>query len=436
MGQDTLIGSRIRARRIERGQKQADLAREVGISASYLNLIEHNRRRIGGKLVVDLARALGVETQLLAEGAEAQLLNVLREAAAAHAEAEPEMDRLEDFAGRLPGWARLVQAQHRKIAGLERTVETLSDRLTHDPHLAASLHEMISTVTSIRSTSAILTDTDDIEPEWQSRFQRNIGEDSRRLAESSQALVAYLEASGDAERTLNVPQEELDAFLEQWSYHFPPLERALAADPQAMVANAAEFETAAGRSLGIEYLARYRRDAEAMPLDAFRAAALDCNYDPADLSRRFGVDLPSVFRRLASLPTEQGEPTIALALADGSGALTFRKGTDGFPLPRHGAGCPLWPIYQALSRPMAPVRAALSHAGTGGKAFLVYAISQPLYPGGFDGPQVFEASMLILPEALVGMTGLPLQEVGSNCRVCPLGDCPARREPSIMADAF
>ncbi|MDP1576045.1 MAG: helix-turn-helix transcriptional regulator, partial [Cypionkella sp.] len=40
-----LTGTRLRERRVALGQRQADLAETVGISASYLNLIEHNRRR-------------------------------------------------------------------------------------------------------------------------------------------------------------------------------------------------------------------------------------------------------------------------------------------------------------------------------------------------------------------------------------------------------
>ena len=61
MARDTLTGSRIRERRIILGLKQAELARRAEISASYLNLIEHNRRRIGGKLLLDIAEILGVE---------------------------------------------------------------------------------------------------------------------------------------------------------------------------------------------------------------------------------------------------------------------------------------------------------------------------------------------------------------------------------------
>ena len=83
MARDTLTGSRIRERRSVAGLRQAELARRVGISASYLNLIEHNRRRIGGKLLLDIAAVLDVEPSMLTEGAEAALLMALREAAAA-----------------------------------------------------------------------------------------------------------------------------------------------------------------------------------------------------------------------------------------------------------------------------------------------------------------------------------------------------------------
>ncbi|MEC7667989.1 MAG: helix-turn-helix domain-containing protein, partial [Pseudomonadota bacterium] len=178
MARDTLTGSRIRERRVMAGLKQAELASAAGISASYLNLIEHNRRGIGGKLLLDIAEVLGVEPALLSEGAEATLIAALREAASDPKAAPVEVDRVDEFAGRFPGWAGLLSDNRRRIASLERTVETLSDRLTHDPHLAASLHEMLSTVTSIRSTASILNDPADLSPEWSARFHRNVYEDA------------------------------------------------------------------------------------------------------------------------------------------------------------------------------------------------------------------------------------------------------------------
>ena len=76
-----LAGSRIREKRLDRGLRQAAVAETVGISPSYLNLIEHNRRRIGGKLLSDIARVLGVEPALLIDGADANMLDHMRHAA-------------------------------------------------------------------------------------------------------------------------------------------------------------------------------------------------------------------------------------------------------------------------------------------------------------------------------------------------------------------
>ena len=107
---DTLTGSRIRERRQISGLRQVELARQVGISASYLNLIEHNRRRIGGKLLVDIARALSVEPSLLTQGIEATLIAALREAAADATGHQAEVDGLEEFAGALSGLVRCTGA--------------------------------------------------------------------------------------------------------------------------------------------------------------------------------------------------------------------------------------------------------------------------------------------------------------------------------------
>ncbi|TCP61827.1 hypothetical protein EV663_1037 [Rhodovulum bhavnagarense] len=436
MARSTLTGTRIRERRAVMGIRQADLARAVGISASYLNLIEHNRRRIGGKLLVEIARALEVEATALTEGAGAALVETLREAAAGHEGALADLPRIEEFAGRFPGWAQLLADRHRRVSELERTVEMLTDRMTHDPFLSASLHEVISAVTAIRSTAAILVDTEDIDADWQRRFHRNLSEDSRRLADGAQALVAYLDEGAEETGIQSTPQEEVEAFLRGRAYHVAELERALPPPPERLVAGAPELSSAPARELALAYLRRYRRDAELMPLAAFAEAARAEGLDPGRLAHRFGVDPGAVFRRLATLPREMAGGPVGLVTCDGSGTLTFRKPVAGFALPRFGAACPLWPLYQALSRPMAPLRAVVEHGGRRQGRFLTYALCQPTLSSGFDGPQVMEAAMLILPEETADLPGGAGQPVGTSCRICPRRDCVARREPSILADGF
>ncbi|MEO1153071.1 MAG: short-chain fatty acyl-CoA regulator family protein [Pseudomonadota bacterium] len=434
MPKSALTGSRIRERRIDLGLKQARLAEICGISASYLNLIEHNRRRIGGKLLNDLAHALGVEPASLSEGADLALLDALRSAADRSGTPGVETVRAEELAGRFPGWARLVATQDRRIATLERTIEALNDRLTHDPFLSASLHDVLSTVTAIHSASAILADDDDIDPEWQARFHRNIFEDSERLAEASRALVSYLDSDTDKEAGVTAPQEELEAWLDARGYHVAEMERALPPGIETLVGGAEELLSSSGRALAGLYLARYRRDAERMPLGDFQAAIQTLGPDPAMLAQNFAVDLPAVFRRLATLPTDNASPRIGLVICDTSGTLTFRKPIDGFPLPRFGAACPLLPLYQALSRPMSPVRAIVEQPGRTQRRFLTYAISQPAHPAGFDGPTVFEASMLMLPDEMVTMPDEKPIPIGTSCRICSRRSCAARREPSILSE--
>ncbi|WP_330450505.1 hypothetical protein [Paracoccus marcusii] len=73
--------------------------------------------------------------------------------------------------------------------------------MTRDPYLLTTLHEVLSAVTSVRSTAAILVEEGEISAEWRQRFHANLHQDSQRLSLTAQALVAYLdsfEAEGQA----------------------------------------------------------------------------------------------------------------------------------------------------------------------------------------------------------------------------------------------
>ncbi len=54
------VGYRLREGRRQSGITQAALAARVGISASYLNLIEHGKRDVAGALLRRLADELGL----------------------------------------------------------------------------------------------------------------------------------------------------------------------------------------------------------------------------------------------------------------------------------------------------------------------------------------------------------------------------------------
>ncbi|MFN3647099.1 MAG: helix-turn-helix domain-containing protein [Gemmobacter sp.] len=421
---NALTGTRIRERRAQAGLRQTDLARAAGVSASYLNLIEHNRRKVAGEVLVRIAAALGVSVQALSGDGEADVVAALREAAAAAA-LPVEADRAEEFAGRFPGWAALVAAQHRRLVQLETTVEALSDRMTQDPHLSASLHELLSAAASVRSTAAILADTPDIEPEWRQRFQRNLAEDSARLARGAEALVGYLDGVAAPETGIAAPQEEFEAWASAQGWHLPALEAG--ADPETLLLGAAELASHAARELARNWLEIYARDAQALPLEAMQAAVAELGPHPWRLAQRFGVDPAAVLRRLAVLPGI----VAGLVVCDGSGTLIFRKPVVAFPLPRFGAACPLWPLYDALQRPGQPLRVSVTMAGRQVAGFDTWAWCAAHYPAGFEAPAVLRAQMLILPSP-ADQAGA--RAVGTSCRICPRAGCPARREPPIMAE--
>ncbi|MCR9127102.1 MAG: helix-turn-helix domain-containing protein [Rhodobacteraceae bacterium] len=432
---DTLTGSRIRERRMMAGIRQAELAREVRISASYLNLIEHNRRRIGGKLLVDIARVLGVEPSMLSEGAEAALVVTLREAAAEVGDSGAELQRADEFAGRFPGWAAVLAAAHRRGATLERTVESLADRLNHDPHLAHSLHEVLSTAAAIRSTASILAEPGEIEPEWRDRFHRNLNQDSQRLAESSKALVRYLDESDVVSGRRAVPQEEVEAFIAAHDHHFAALETE-AETPRDIVAGADMLSTPAARQIARGVLNQYLDDARAMPMRAFAAEVRAAGLDPAHLAARFGCDLAAVLRRLAAMPHAVLGHDVGLVICDASGSILFRKQLADFALPRFGASCPLWPLFAALGQPMRPLRRRVSQLGRSSAMFDCFAVAQPVGRPVFDEDPLLRATMLIAPASDDAAPAGPVRQVGSSCRVCPKPECNARREPSILADGM
>ncbi len=416
---------------MDRGLRQADLAREAGISPSYLNLIEHNKRRIGGKLLNDIARALGVEAQSLADGAESALVDALGAAAARLPEAQPELARAEEVASRFPGWTGLIAAQDRRIGALEARLTALADRMAHDPALAASLHEVISSVTAIRSTAAILAGDEGLDSDWRQRFHRNLHGDSERLAESSQALVRYLEdADSDRAAPLSA-QEELAAFLSAEGWHLPALEGPEPAAPETVIERAKSLRSRAGRALAARWLARYREDAAALPVAALEAALGSAPSDLAELATALGADLPRVLRRIACLPERPGTGPYGLAICDGAGAVTLLKPVADFTLPFTTGACPLWPLFEALSRPGQPIRAEAELPGVPGARFLCHAVAHVAPPARFGAPPVLEATMLVQPWS--GAAMVETRPVGPGCHICPRTECAARREPSLLS---
>ncbi|MGB3250229.1 MAG: helix-turn-helix transcriptional regulator, partial [Tabrizicola sp.] len=280
-----LTGTKLRDRRLAAGLRQAQVAAQAGISASYLNLIEHNRRKVTPEVMERLADALQIDRAALVEGKDAALVEDLRAAAARGGAAGAEVERVEDFADRFPGWAMLLAALDARGLVLERAVEALNDRMTHDPHLSQSLHELLSSLSAVRATAAILAETPDLEPDWAARFHRNLHQDSERLAAGAEALVGFLDAGqGIEEQGIAAPQEEVEDWLRGRSWALSDADLAGGLEEEI-----ARLASSAARSLARAHVDRARADAALLPETAFFAALSETGPDPLALAERFGA---------------------------------------------------------------------------------------------------------------------------------------------------
>src|SRR5882762_3132107 len=74
------LGTKVRSIRRREALTQADLAAKLEISASYLNLIEHNQRPLPAHLLVKVAKVLNVDLNSFADDDHARLAADLQEA--------------------------------------------------------------------------------------------------------------------------------------------------------------------------------------------------------------------------------------------------------------------------------------------------------------------------------------------------------------------
>ena len=425
MSGSDLIGSRIREKRIQLRMRQSKLAQTVGISPSYLNLIEHNRRRIGGKLLSDLADTLMIDIDLLAEDGKSSKVARLEESAQYH-KVDVHSESARELATRFPQWSSFLIDLDRNVRSLEATIDALSDRLSHDPQLATSLHEVITTVTAIRATSSILTDTSDIDPMWQMRFQRNISEDSLRLAEEAQALVDYLDTDDKDART-GTPHEEVEAFLRDNDYHFQMIETE-GADVEDVL-NASAIRSTSARAMARNALLTYQQDAVRLPLSEL-VNDLPIKTGLSQLVQKYDCSIPLLMRRLACLPLAVVGRDFGMVSMDVSGSILFRKQIDGFHMPRFGSACTYWPIFQALQMPMRLLEDVVIHTGREGGTFHTYSYCEAIQDSVQHPPRLV-AHMLFYPHQAETSRAT---RVGATCRVCAIATCPSRREPSILGE--
>ena len=122
------LGAKVRALRRREGQTQVQLAEKLGISPSYLNLIEANRRPLPAGLLIRLAQLFRVDLESFAADDDARLVADLLEAFA-----DPLFDEhsltnadVREVAQASPQAARAVLVLYRAYTGARESIESLS----------------------------------------------------------------------------------------------------------------------------------------------------------------------------------------------------------------------------------------------------------------------------------------------------------------------
>lgn len=220
------IGSKIREQRKSLGITQAALAERCGISASYLNLIEADRRNIGGALLKRVADVLEVPIERFDGAAERRLLHELAEIAADPLVATPELEAASaaDLAAQHMPWARALVALHRACIERNEIVSALSDRYARDPFFSDTVQGIAAHIASIRHAVDQLGRLARADSAPSEEVIAAIADDSRRLAEVTQGLAGYLAKAPTTPRPMT-PIEELEDFVVSHDNHFPAFER-------------------------------------------------------------------------------------------------------------------------------------------------------------------------------------------------------------------
>ena len=453
----SILGTRIRERRRAMGVTQAEMSRRIGISASYLNLIERNKRGIAGPLLRRAATALELRLDELDDAAERRLLETLDEVSAAPdiAALGVETASAGELIGRYPGWARALGALARSERAATMEVQALSDRMTHDTFLVESVHRMLTRVAAIRSAAEILTEYPDAPADRRDQFLGIVSDESRVLTDVCEALSAYFDKARESNRSLT-PLDEVEALFEARNNHFDSIEleaasltgqlddgtpaprralaRALAGERlgpliDAIIAGQPEIQTTRARDRARAALLDYATGAILAPIPAFRPRAAALRYDIEALAASFALEVETVCQRLVALSGE-GTPRFGYFRANAAGTIVERRGLPRLVAPRYAPACPLWVLYRAQQSPEAVIRQRAVFPN--GDRFVFIARAHNTGPTGFGKPRHYLTDMLAMTEADAGLTayapaaGVPVEEVGPACRICPRHECPQR----------
>ncbi len=453
MAESPKLGSKIRALRRRENLTQVQLAQRLDISASYLNLIEHNRRPLSAHLLIKLAQMFNLDLQSFTVDDQAQMVGDLMEAFA-----DPMFDSLElvqgdvrEFANNYPNLARATSTLYQAYRNAKDSASALASSVSDEGSESVGMpSEEVGDL--IQRHHNYFPDLEDAaEMLW--RIARLDGNDMYR------GLVEYLDSVHGiqvrVEKEANMgghvrifqPREHvllLSEILAPRSRNFQLAHQIGLLDSSDVLNRISRdhgLTSPESRSLCRVALANYFAGSVLMPYQPFLDAAKDLAYDVELLGHRFRSSFEQVCHRLTTL-RRPGQEAIPLHMVriDVAGNISKRFSASGFRFARFSGACPRWNEHQAFLTP-GMVRVQISQMPDG-TAYFSVARTVRDNSGGFTAPHALHAvgigCEVRFAKALVYARGVDLENltaavpVGVACRMCERTDCEQRAFPPLL----
>jgi len=230
MARNPQLGIKVRRLRQAQGISQVEAATQLGISASYLNLIEHNQRPLTVNLLFKIGQIFDVDLRDWSEGDEARTAAALREVLADPLFAGVEIpdEELGEAAVSVPNLSQALRELYAAYRQTLNNVHTLGDQLAEQAAMTGASMEVRTVLTSVRSFAEILRENDNLDADQRRQFLSILIDESDRLVSVFDTAAEAAEQSQLRAATgQRQPIEEITRYLERHDNHFPELEAAV-----------------------------------------------------------------------------------------------------------------------------------------------------------------------------------------------------------------
>jgi len=297
MAGGNLFGSRVRALRRREGMTQSELAERLGVSPSYVNLIENNRRPLSANLLLRLAREFTLDLGDFTSGEDSQSAHDLAEALGDPVFGDLEVDKSEiiELATSMPNVVSAVLRLYRAYRSASQSVGALSEKLAVD--------ETLIKESPTEEVNDFIQSRGNYFPRLEKAAEELWRQANLRPGEIYSGLMSYLKTELSIETRLNF-HHDADAMrrydperrIVQLNEVLPPRTRRFQLAHQVgllsqsdlldEMSGSPQLTTPAARALARVVMANYFAAAVLMPYDSFRRAAYEVRYDLELLAHR------------------------------------------------------------------------------------------------------------------------------------------------------